>query len=283
MISAVKMFDGLLPFASPDEQAEFRQKRKLLVDWLLRFPMINHYWSGYYEDVVSQKNNLNQQTPMETARYLLQHPELDPEYKIHVPALCAWVENRFGRTKRYGATSIREQDSCFLEMSSHTARYASVVAAWHGISGQEKDFEEARAAFALATYSVYNRYSLPGKAINYVGIGYLDPWFSDSYFDYLSHLLDGLAEIPTMMKHQRNRLLSSTAVIQKIDYQDRDISYQAFEPEGTECLHLMFKPKILADGKPIASSAWQFGEYRGATNILRIQRAGVRCIHIMAD
>ena len=64
--------------------------------------------------------NKNQQSPMETARFMLRHPEMDPDYKQHVPALLAWVKDRFGKTKRYGATSIREQDICPPEMSSHT-------------------------------------------------------------------------------------------------------------------------------------------------------------------
>ena len=29
-------------------------------------------------------------------------------------------------------------------------------------------------------------------------LGYLDPWFSDSYFDYLPHLLSGMADLPEM-------------------------------------------------------------------------------------
>ncbi|MGA2617726.1 MAG: hypothetical protein ABSF26_08960 [Thermoguttaceae bacterium] len=66
---------------------------------------------------------------METARFMLRRPEMDPRYKRPVLALLAWVKDRFGKTSRYAATSIREQDCCANEMSSHTARYASVSAA----------------------------------------------------------------------------------------------------------------------------------------------------------
>ncbi|NLP10029.1 hypothetical protein GX408_06475 [bacterium] len=283
IISAVKLFDEIRPFVSRQQAEAYSSLRDRMMQWILQFPMINHYWSGYYEDVVSQEHNLNQHTPMETARYLLQHPELDPDFQEHVPALCAWVENRFGRTKHYGATSIREQDSCFMEMSSHTARYASVVARWYGYSGAQRDFEEARAAFALATYSAYNRYSRDGRAINYVGIGYADPWFSDSYFDYLPHLFDGLAEIPAMMTHSRNCLLQSTSVIRRIDYEENRIRYTAFNDEGAELLHLVFRPRVLADGKPLDCAYWQFGEYRGSTHMLRIRRAGAKHIEIVAE
>ncbi len=283
VISAVKLFDVIRPFVSRQQAIDYLSLRERIMRWILQFPMTNGYWSGYYEDVVSQDQNLNQHTPMETARYLLQHPELDPDFKKHVPALCAWVENRFGKTKHYGATSIREQDSCFMEMSSHTARYASVVARWYGYSGAPRDFEEARAAFALATYSAYNRYSRDGRGINYVGIGYEDPWFSDSYFDYLPHLFDGLAEIPAMMTHSRNRLLQSTSVIRRIDYEENRIRYTAFDAEGTELLYLLFRPQVLANGKSLDPTYWQFGEYRNSPNMLRIQRAGVKHIEIVPE
>jgi len=281
VISAVKLFAEIRPFVPQQQADNYLSLRDHMMRWILQFPITNHYWSGYYEDVVSQEQNLNQHTPMETARYLLQHPELDPDFAEHVPALCAWVENRFGKTKHYGATSIREQDSCFMEMSSHTARYASVVARWYGYSGAQRDFEEARAAFALSTYSAYNRYSRDGRAINYVGIGYADPWFSDYYFDYLPHLFDGLAEIPSIQTHQRDRLLSSSAVVRKISYQKEKIRYETYEPDGEEVLHVTFAPRVFADGRPLDPSSWRYGDYRGASHILRITRDGVRHIQIV--
>ena len=282
LISAVKMIDLLLPFLTPGERSEYLQKRNLVLDWILKFPMTSNYWSGYYEDVVSQKQNLNQHTPLETARYLLQFPELDPDYKTHVPALIKWVEQRFGRTKHYGATSIREQDSCFMEMSSHTARYASLVAMWYGFSQDEKDREEARAAFSLATYSAFNRFSKGERAINYVGIGYVDPWFSDSYFDYLTHIFDGLAEMPDLMTRGTDRLFRTTSIVKQITYQKKAIHYQTFEKNGTDWLLLTFKPAVFANGKRMDPAHWRFGEYRGASQVLVINRSGVNDIRITA-
>jgi hypothetical protein len=65
---------------------------------------------------------------METTRYLLEHPEIDPDYKQHIFNLIKWVKNRFGQKLRYAPTSIKEQDSWFKEINSHTARYATVMA-----------------------------------------------------------------------------------------------------------------------------------------------------------
>ena len=50
----------------------------------MKYPMQNHRgWSGYFEDVYrfNKPVNYNQYSPMETARYVMQHPEVDPEWR----------------------------------------------------------------------------------------------------------------------------------------------------------------------------------------------------------
>ncbi len=283
IIYVVYFFDELAKLGYSGDNGSYRTKRDLAWQWIMNYPMKNNKWSGYYEDVVSNHENLNQQNPMETARYILQYPALDPDYKLHVPSLIGWVENRFGKTKRFGATSIREQDSCFLEMSSHTARYASIVARWYAVTQETGDREEARAAFALATYSAYNKHSKNDMAINYVGLGYTNPWFSDSYFDYLYHIFEGMAELPEMALENENHIISTQSVITKVGYSPRRIEYQAFEPDGSEILKVTFKPKVFAGGKPLPRAQWQYGDYRGVPGILRIQRKGVTQIIVQEE
>ncbi len=283
MILAIQLLDEWIAMAIGSYKRELQQTRNVLWNWIVTYPLRNNWWSGYYEDVVSDYNNLNQQTPMETARYLLRHPEMDPDYKTHAPALIRWVENRFGRTKRFGATSIVEQDSFFMEMSSHTARYASVVAMWYGVTQNPDDREEARAAFALSTYSAYNQYSKDSLAFNYVGIGYTDPWFSDSYWDYLSHYFDGMKELPEMLPQDENHLFYSSSIIDDITYSANKIRYSAFDPHGIEMLKLTFTPMVFSDGQPLPESQWEFGDYRGVTNILTIKRSDEKYITIKVN
>lgn len=278
-IAFVKLYDRIQPYSDENEKMLYRLKREMVWNWILKYPMTNNRWSGFYEDVVHRPFNLNQQTPMETARYILQHPEIDPDYRTHVPALLDWVESRFGQTRHFGAVSIREQDSCFMEMSSHTARFASVAAMWYGISGDELFREKARASFALATYSAYNRYSQDDKAINYVGIGYTAPWFCDSYWDYVTHFFDGMAELPEMLPENENHLFYSSSLIRSITY-GNSITYQAADPEGVELLKLTFEPEVLSDGKPLDPLSWSFASFRGTANILRVKRSGTMDVEI---
>jgi hypothetical protein len=280
MIALVKLFDQISPYCTAEEKTLYQEKRTRVWRWILKYPMVNNHWSGYYEDVVSNHLNCNQQTPMETARYILQHPEIDPDFRQHIPALLDWVENRFGKTRHFGAISIREQDSCFKEMSSHTARFASIAAMWYGVTGDSAYREKARAAFALATYSAYNKYSTGEKAINYVGIGYDQPWFCDSYWDYVSHYFDGMAELPDMLPENEDHLFYSSSIILAIQYSLDMITYQALNPDGRELLKLTFTPVVLADGKELDRSKWSFGDYRGTKDVLIIKRNGIKRIEI---
>ncbi len=281
MIMAIELFDELLKSENSKlDQGILRKNRDLLWHWMQDYPLKNYLWSGYYEDVVINHSNLNQQIPMETARYILDHPQMDPEYKKHVPALIHWVENRFGQVKHYGATSIREQDGCFSEMSSHTARYASVVAKWFGVCLNEKVREEARASFALATYSAYNQYSKNQQSINYTGIGYIQPWFSDSYWDYLPHLLDGTAELPEMLPKDEDHLFYSSSTVTKINYARQFISYRTYDVSGMERIKLTFIPEVRSKGKILDKKYWHFGTFRGIDNVLIIKRNNINQIEI---
>jgi hypothetical protein len=161
MIPHVMFFDTLIALGAGDRD-DLTAKRDLIWNWILEYPVKNNHWSGYYEDVGMHHDNMNQQSPMETARYMLKHPDRAPGMKEQVPALIEWVRNRFGLTRRFGATSICEQDNCFMEMSSHTARYASIGALWYGVCNEPRVRDEAEAAFALSTYSAFCRFSQDG-------------------------------------------------------------------------------------------------------------------------
>ena len=281
MTLPVRLFDELLECKlTTIDKKELKSKRDLLWKWIIDYPMKNNLWSGYYEDVTSSYTNLNQQNPMETARYILNHPDVDPNYKKHVQNLISWVNNRFGKEKHFSATSIREQDGCFKEMSSHTARYASVVAKWYGVCLNEKVREEARASFALATYSAYNQYSKNQQAINYTGIGYIEPWFSDSYWDYMPHILDGMAEMPDMLPPGENHIFYTSSMITHVKYSAQSISYTTYNNSGTERVKLTFTPEVFSKGKRLDKKFWSFGSFRGVDNILIIKRNGIDRIEI---
>ncbi len=281
MIMPIKMIDELLVSNTTLDVQNLLQKKMILMNWILKYPMENNIWSGYFEDVATNRyDNVNQFSPMETARYLINNPNADPLYKQHILKLIILVKQRFGVVTRYGATSIAEQDDCLGEMSSHTSRYASVVAKWFGMTGDEKMREEARASFALSTYSAFNKFSKDSISINYTGIGFVNPWFSDSYLDYMSHFLEGFGELPEMMPIDSNHLFYTTSMVLRISYEKEHISYTTFDKNGLERLKLTFEPMVYANGKKLPKSKWHYGKFRGINHILTIHREGVCNIEI---
>ena len=283
MIFVVELCDRLLGMETLLDKADIRAKRDHLLRWIQDFPMRNGLWSGYFEDVEKALDNINQFAPMETARYFLDHPEADPAWRQDILDLLAFVKGRFGGTVRFGGTSICEQDVCFIEMSSHTARYASVLARWAAETGDEAAKREALATFALAEYSAYNQYSKGDVAINSTGLGYPKCWFSDSYFDYLPHYLEGMAAWPEMIPPGTDHLFSTTGMLKDVSYAPGCVKYTAFEDTGTERVKLSFKPRVLSGGKPLPKSRWSYGEWRGCEGILIIHRKGEREIEICVN
>jgi hypothetical protein len=291
MVFCALFFEELAALGDADHD-QYLTARNALWDWVMAYPVKNHHWSGYYEDVKSDHDNLNQQVALESARYMLERFDDRPEYATEIPAIVDWVCDRFGKTKQFGATSIREQDTCFKEMSSHTSRYASVVAGWWALCEDRglldapvraALYEEARAAFALCTYSTWSKYSKGDCALNYVGVGYIAPWFSDSYFDFLPHILDGMAAMPAMNAKGECHILHSSDMVRHVEYREHVVTYGAASDKGEEWLLVPFEPRVESNGAPLAKSAWTYGPHRGAAGMLHIRRDGQKSIVVTMD
>lgn len=284
MIFVVDFFDKILASDTSLDKELVRAKRDQVFSWIMENPVKNCLWSGYFEDIDSDcLTNMNQFAPLETARYLLNHPECCVDYKQVVLDLLAFVKGRFGGTVRFGGVSICEQDDCFLEMSSHTARYGSVLARWARETGCDFAKNEALATLALAEYSAYNHTSKGNISVNSVGIEWYPIWYSDSYFDYLPHYFDGMQAFPEIIPEGTDHIFSTSCMLKDVQYGPGSVKYTALEPAGTERLKLSFTPKVLSGGKPLDKSAWSFGRWNDCDNILTINRKDVTDIEIVKE
>ncbi|MFA6598317.1 MAG: hypothetical protein WCS69_11375 [Ignavibacteriaceae bacterium] len=250
VLDPVRLFDELIrigdfiPYEKnivhlPKEKIEtYRNASITAWNWLFskNGPMKTFIWNGYFEDVPSDSNIINriQITPMETARYILKHPEKDSNWRVDVPALLHWVASAFAVE---GMDAIREQTWCYEPMGSHTARYASVCALWYKKNGDERFKDEAFRFFNVATYMCEeNGYVWTGPA-------WPTAWFTDGYGDYICHFMEGMAAVPEWAPADENHLLGSTSVIKKIDYSPGKIDYTTFDDSSTETLRLIAEPK----------------------------------------
>src|SRR5207249_77261 len=144
----IRLFDELARLALPSDDAEarasFAHARSLAMQWMLSFPMKNDAWGGYFEDIPIYEDpadNPNQYAPMQTARWLMEHPQLDVAWHEHVAHLFAFVKETFAGDADdspgsfLGADLLSEQRADMAKMSSHTARWGAVHALWFEATG----------------------------------------------------------------------------------------------------------------------------------------------------
>ena len=267
-IAMVRLFDELIRLKL-GKVRQYRTARALDLQWLMDVPLKSNVWTQYFEDIAIQPKlwNLNQYAPIETARYLMDHPETDPEWRTHVPGLIAFVEKTFaGDIKgftgvEWGANAISEQMDYMPKMGSHTSRYASVVARWAEISddaeAKDKSFRSLNwASYMCAETGVIN----DQPNLEHAGI-----WFSDGYGDYIRHFLYAMAAQPEWAPAAETHLLRSTSIVKEITYSEGSVSYSTFDKKATETLRLNFVPASVKQGgkeltklEKLTGAGWAF-------------------------
>jgi len=281
MVQVVRLFDELIRLG--DDQ--YTGARDEVWNWILQFPMKNGVWKGYFEDIRLDPENMNrdQLSPLETARYILENPTRDPNWREDVPALIEWVRENLGASPFFSAVPIHEQKFCWHVMGSHTARYASLCARWAEMSGDAQYRDRAVRAFNWATYMANEDGTVT------VGIDrpdyYNQCWFTDGYFDYVPHFIDGMAALPETAPRDSDHLLRASSVVQEIEYAPLSIRYRTFDAEASEVLRLTFKPIcVRADGADLPEvstlgeePAWSFD---ATLNVLRV-RHKAKTVQIM--
>lgn len=251
VLPAIRLFDELTEFRIEDVEP-ISKARDLAWRWLVTYPMQNGCWKGYFEDIRQdpQNENREQYSPLETARYLVNHPEQDPDWVDHVQGLIGWVEEHLGSEPFYQAVPIHEQLFCFHVMGSHTARFASVCALFSERTELPEYAQLARRCFNWASYMTTEE--------GYVHVGIDRPdyfnqcWFTDGYFDYVPHFFDGMASLPDMAPDGADHLLRSSSVITSINYSPLHVSYKTYDTNAIELLKLTFEPvQVLCGGSPL--------------------------------
>ncbi|MEN6384392.1 MAG: hypothetical protein ABFD79_04270, partial [Phycisphaerales bacterium] len=241
---------------------DYRRTRNSAFEWLMAYPVRNNVWTQYFEDIYiypDYRTNINQYCPMETARYLLENPQFDPQWKKNCENIIKWVTENFAKDSftmaglpekgnQWGAEVLSEQINDMDKMSSHTARFASVLALWYEKTGDRIALERAYRSFNWATYSCDDK-GLVKTSID-EGTGY---WFSDGYGDYMRHFLRGMASAPQWAPNDENHLLRSSSIVRNIKYSDDKITYKTFADSSVEFFKLTAEPEKIYSGTEILS------------------------------
>jgi hypothetical protein len=245
-IGPIRFLDEMIRIGRGDTEA-YRKTRQTAWAWLMKYPVQNNIWTQYFEDIYiypDYRTNLNQYCPLETARYLLENPQADPQGVEHAKRLIDWTAGFFAadsttmgglpeKGRQWGAEVISEQVNDMDKMTSHTARYASVLALLYEKTGDPDARRRAFRSFNWASYGC-RQDGLVKTSLD-EGTGY---WFSDGYGDYMRHFLRGMASVPEWAPAKENHLLRSRSIVRSIQYSPEKIVYTTFNPASEEIFKL---------------------------------------------
>jgi hypothetical protein len=286
VIEPIMLFDELIRLGQGDVNG-YKRVRAGAWEWFQQYPLTNNVWVGYFEDVSPRMENMNQVIPLEFARYVLLHPEKDPQWQEHARKLIDWVKTtpKWPKYIVHGATVTTEQGDgvqfCCNEPNqccdSHTSRLAAVEALYYAKTGDESYREAAFRSYNWVTYFQ----GLSGGAHTPFGPQW---WFTDEFADGPRRLMDAFWAVPEWAPANESHLLGSSSVITKIHYSKGSVTYSTFDPESVDVLRLDFVPEfVTADGNPLShrkdlgQAGYAFDE---STHVLRIRHDQAKDIDI---
>lgn len=263
IVAPVRLFDELIRLQEGDIKS-YRRTRDTAWKWILDYPLntrsrVWDKWSGYFEDVPKNTENVNQAFPTMTAYYILTSPDpsvLDRNWQGDVGHLLDWVRVKLGRGPYFAAWAIDEQGTpdgrgCCSRagLASDSSRWAAINALYYEKTG---DVQAREDAFRTLNYATYFAGS-DGK-ISCCGQGFVGQyWFDDGYGDYSRNFSWAMGAIPEFAPAGEDHLLRSSSVVQKVAYENRFIQYRTFDSGSTEVLRLRFKPTRVTAGDALLS------------------------------
>lgn len=277
VIEPIMLFDELIRLGLGDVDA-YTRIRAAAWDWFKKYPLANNVWVGYFEDVSPTMENMNQVIPLEFARYVLLHPDKDPDWQEHTRKLIEWVKTtpKWPKYIVHGATVTTEQGNgrdfcCNLPnqcCDSHTSRLAAVEALYYAATGDVAYRDEAFRSWNWVTY-------FQGLSKNAHAPFSTQWWFTDQYADGPRRLMDAFWAVPEWAPADESHLLGSSSVTTRISYGKGSVTYSTFDPHSIDVLRLDFVPSsVTADGKALPrrstlnAAGYTFDE---KTGVLRVR------------
>jgi len=286
VIEPIMLFDELLRIGQGDVAA-YKRVRDDAWKWFVTYPLQNNVWVGYFEDVQGSYENMNQVIPLEFARYVLLHPEKDPQWREHAEKLIQWVKTtpKWPKYIVHGATVTTEQGNgkefCCNQPNqccdSHSARLAAVEALYFAKTGNTAYQEAAYRTYNWVTYFQ----GLPGGA----HAPYSNQWWwTDEFSDGPRRMMDAFWAVPEWAPNDESHLLGSLSAVTKIVYGTGSVKYSTFDTDSTDVLRLDFVPEsITSGGRPLQRQQKLSAEgftFDDATHVLRIHHTSSRDVEI---
>jgi len=227
--------------------------------FLLQYPMKTGYWTDGHSDTDIKSNTYKSNLSASNMTLsLFDFPEMDPDWKSHIPMLIDWTEDNFifrgspgEPSSMWGANIVGEQDTFIFKMEYQTARYAASCARWYAISGDESYREKAFRSLNWVTYC----HDSTGMAFESPVSKGINSWWSDCYGESPRMFYHVFAGIPEWAPPRENHILYSEGILRDVHYATNEVKYYTTADNGTEYLRLAFNPaRVSLNGKMIAAS-----------------------------
>jgi hypothetical protein len=265
------LFNELIALRLGDDSA-YRKAFEIALNWLKAYPVKTNKWGPFFEDVPRWSDT--QINAITYAMFILEHPDLDPDWKNTVRHIIEWVHEELGNKQylKYGVVVTDEQTAYRVPGNSHSSREASVELMYWAASGDTTWLRNAIRQLNWATYMV----DMDGK--NFYPTN--DIWMTDGYGDYVRHYLRAMAAAPQLAPDNADHLLSTSSIIKSIVYRPSEIKYSVFDSASKEVFRLKDKPgSIRVNGKSLEQTetiapqgwTWQLLEKGG---ILTVSHTG---------
>jgi len=227
------LFDELIKLKKGDSAA-FKKAYDMTLNWMKNYPAKTNKWGPFFEDVPRWSDT--QINAVTYAMFLMEHPELDSNWKETVRNIFQWVYGKLGNKEyqKYGVIVINEQTAYPVPGNSHSSRQASMDLMYWEKSGDSSYARNAVRLLNWATYMVDDdgKNFYPTNAI----------WMTDGYGDYVRHYLRAMAAAPELAPDNKDHLLRTSSIVKKISYAANQIAYTTFDSASTELLRLTSKP-----------------------------------------
>jgi hypothetical protein len=244
-----------------------------LLNWMKNYPLKTNKWGPFFEDIPGWSNT--QTNAITFAMFILQHPQLFPDWKNEVKGIIDWTYRELGNHEyeKYGVTVMNEQTVYRVPGNSHSSRQASVELLYAKLSGDTTYTRNAIRTLNWATYTVAddgrNRYIRD------------DIWLTDGYGDYVRHYLRAMAAMPDLAPPGKNRLLESTSVVTSVKYSSQEILYRTYNAVSSETFRLKSKPsQVIIDGVQLPEttdegvSGWTWKPLSLKGGVLQVNKNG---------
>lgn len=225
-----------------------------LLNWMKNYPLKTNKWGPFFEDVPGWSDT--QINAITFAQFIMNHQEYFPNWKSEVTGIFSWVYEKFSNKGwgKYGVIVVNEQTDYQVPGNSHSSRQASAELQYAVLATNPEFVKNAILQLNWATYMVDNdgKNTYPKDH---------EIWMTDGYGDYVRHYLRSMAIWPKLAPADQNHLLSSTSVIQLMEYQTNInksfalgpivpadkvkntlIHYRTFDNKSTEIVRMIKKP-----------------------------------------